>query len=298
MTSLNASDPAECTHDQPTLLRMTSKFVTSGLANLSMTPPSLVSHETGIDGLAVRAVSFRGTAHALFGEPRQDAFAISESDEWVCVAVADGIGSCEYSHIGSANAAMVAAALGSGALSPQEALPIMEFATDVCESTPVPEGFDSSTFSTTLTVALIEKAAQADGSRHVLVHAVGDSPALLLETDTSLWHYLTPSDDGPSNVVRSWIPGHYDSYFSAGAVLPAGAVLVLCSDGFSVPLGDGTGPLGQDLARRWTPGPRDLVPYVVDLSFNAYHDDKTVVAVWSPRTEAPAADEERTASSE
>ena len=29
-------------------------------------------------------------------------------------------------------------------------------------------------------------------------------------------------------------------------------------------------------------GARELFPFMVDLSFNAYHDDKTVVALWNP----------------
>jgi hypothetical protein len=27
--------------------------------------------------------------------------------------------------------------------------------------------------------------------------------------------------------------------------------------------------------------PSELVPFMIDLSFNAYHDDKTVVAIWN-----------------
>jgi hypothetical protein len=77
---------------------------------------------------------------------------------------------------------------------------------------------------------------------------------------------------------------------SFGVTLSAGSVLVLASDGFTTPLGDGSGPLGNDLAARWKVGARELLPFLVDLSFNAYHDDKTVVALWNPAMESATVD--------
>ncbi|HEV7722029.1 MAG TPA: hypothetical protein VGO60_12115, partial [Iamia sp.] len=37
---------------------------------------------------------------------------------------------------------------------------------------------------------------------------------------------------------------------------------------------------GPALASRWCGEPRPLLPFVVDLSFTGYHDDRTVVAAW------------------
>lgn len=249
-------------------------------------PPDITAAKTTVDDLGVRAVSFRGTAHDLFGEPRQDSFAFAASDDWVVLIVSDGIGSCEHSHHGASAAVnAIAAAVDSAEIDPNDGDRVLATAAgaarDVAQTLDVP----SKSVSATLTVAAVERTPQADGSRHAIIHAVGDSPALRLDPATAAWTYLTPIDDGPSNVVRGWVPDRAAEFTSFGVTIPAGSVLVLASDGFTTPLGDGSGPLGTDLAARWAAGPRELLPFLVDLSFNAYHDDKTVVAMWNPAAE-------------
>ena len=245
-------------------------------------PPDISAAQLRVDELEVRGVSFRGTAHEIFGEPRQDAFALASSDTWLVMVVSDGIGSCENSHHGSAAAAItVANAVESGSVDPQDGAEVLRLAAGgavaAADLIPAPTG----SVSATLTVAAVERIAQADGSRHAVLHVVGDSPAVLLNPADASWTYLTPTEDGPSNVVRSWVPDRHEDHTSFGITIPAGSILVLASDGFTTPLGDGNGPLGADLAARWAT-PRDLFPFMVDLSFNAYHDDKTVVAAWNP----------------
>ena len=249
-------------------------------------PPDITAAKTTINDLDVRAVSFRGTAHDLFGEPRQDSFAFAANDDWVVLIVSDGIGSCEYSHHGaSAAATAVATAVESAEIDPSIGDQVLATAADAARTAAQTLDVPSGAVSATLTVAAVERTPQPDGSRRAIIHAVGDSPALRLDPETAAWTYLTPTDDGPSNVVRSWVPDRAADFTSFGVTIPAGAVLVLASDGFTTPLGDGSGPLGSDLAARWAAGPRELLPFLVDLSFNAYHDDKTVVALWNPVAE-------------
>lgn len=243
-------------------------------------PPDITAAKLRIDDLEVRGVSFRGTAHDLFGEPRQDAFAFASSDNWVVLIVSDGIGSCENSHHGSA-AVVDAIATAVDELDPSDGDRVLTTAAGAARDAAQTLDVPSKSVSATLTVAAVERTPQADGSRHAIIHAVGDSPALRLDPETAAWTYLTPTDDGPSNVVRSWVPDRAAEFTSFGVTIPAGSVLVLATDGFTTPLGDGSGPLGTDLAARWAPGPRELLPFLVDLSFNAYHDDKTVVALWN-----------------
>ena len=72
-------------------------------------------------GLLARAVSFRGPSHELYDEPRQDSFAVAASPDHLVVAVSDGIGSCPYSHLGSAAAAQAMAdVLGDDAVALDE----------------------------------------------------------------------------------------------------------------------------------------------------------------------------------
>jgi serine/threonine protein phosphatase PrpC len=254
-------------------------------------PPDITAAKTTVDDLGVRAVSFRGTAHDLFGEPRQDSFAFAASDDWVVLIVSDGIGSCKHSHHGaSASVNAIAAAVVSSEIDPDDGDQVLATAADAARDAAQALDVPSKSVSATLTVAAVERTPHPDGSRHAIIHAVGDSPALRLDPETAAWTYLTPIDDGPSNVVRSWVPDRAAEFTSFGVTIPAGSVLVLASDGFTTPLGDGSGPLGTDLAARWAAGPRELLPFLVDLSFNAYHDDKTVVAMWNPPTETAVAD--------
>jgi serine/threonine protein phosphatase PrpC len=258
--------------------------VVSGLTGSARaaTPPQIVAHELLKGGLAARAVTYRGTLHALGNVPRQDAFALSTNEDWLFAVVSDGVGSCEYSQHGSTAAVnAVATALALDLADPHDGRSLMELASAACFELAGQLDVDPDSMSATLTIAAIAAAAQPDGSRHVLLHAVGDSPVLLLRPAEADWTYVTAVADGPSNIIREWIPGRHNSSYHAGCLLPESAVLILCSDGFSVPLGDGSGLLGIDLARRWAAGPRELLPFLTDLSFDAYHDDKTVVAVWN-----------------
>lgn len=246
-------------------------------------PPDIAAAKLRVDDLELRGVSFRGTAHDLFDEPRQDSFAFAATDDRVVMIVSDGIGSCELSHHGSAAAVnAIAAAVGSGDLDPEDGALVLNAAAEAGRGIAGELGVSSKSVSATLTVAAVERAPQQDGSRHAIIHVVGDSPALRLDPASATWTYLTMVDDGPINHVRSWVPGRAAEYVSFGVTLPPGSVLVLASDGFTTPLGDGSGPLGKDLAGRWALGARELLPFLVDLSFNAYHDDKTVVAMWNP----------------
>jgi len=248
-------------------------------------PPDITAAKATIDDIEIRGVSFRGIAHQMFDEPRQDSFAFAANDDWVVLAVSDGIGSCQHSHHGSSAAVnAIAGAVESRALEPDNGEEVLATAIDAALKMAQALDVPTNDVSTTLTVAAVRRRAQDDGSRHVIIHAVGDSPALRLDIPNAIWTYLTPNDEGPSNVVRSWVPDHAGDSLSFGMTLPPESVLVLASDGFTVPFGDGTGPLGTDLANRWTGQARELLPFLVDLSFNAYHDDKTVVALWNPAT--------------
>lgn len=248
----------------------------------SFPPPAVVGDLLDLPEVSARGVSFRGVLHDMIGEPRQDAFALAASDDWLVAVVADGIGSCENSHHGAAAAVKaVAQAVTTGGIDPHDAGVVVAAAAVAATRAADDLDVSASTVSATLTVAVVDRCPRPDGGLQVVLHAVGDSPAVLLDPVAGEWTYLYHGGDGPTNVVRSWIPGRCANAFSAGFVLPAGDVLVLASDGFTTPLGAGDGPLGQALATRWAPGPRELFPFMVDLSFNAYHDDKTVVAFWN-----------------
>lgn len=267
-------------------MTITDTITTSPAVQLQ--PPALVADKLDAAPLFARGVSFLGTLHELYGNPRQDSFAMASNAKYLIAVVGDGIGSCPHSQHGSAAAAQaVAVAAGGGSVDVEDAAAVLAVAAAAAVDAAAVLGVTARSVSTTLTVALVERAEQGGGGRRVLLHAVGDSPALLLVPATAEWNYLTPEDRGPSNVVRGWVPGRTAEPFSAGFVLPTRAVLVLASDGFTTPLGNGVGPLGASLAERWGRAPRELMDFIMDLSFKAYHDDKTVVAIWNGDPGAP-----------
>jgi len=77
--------------------------------------------------------------------------------------------------------------------------------------------------------------------------------------------------------------------FAAFDLLPH-EVLLVGTDGFGDPLGDGTGQVGQLFARHLAapPPPRGLA-HLLDFSRETFDDDRTLLAVWPrhDRQEAP-----------
>lgn len=239
-------------------------------------------------GPMTRAVSLRGSGHLATDQPRQDDVSLTRVDDWLVVAVADGIGSCCWSHVGAAAAvAAVSDAMVTNNLDPGDDGPaLLATAAAAVVTAARRAGIDADDVSTTLTIAAVTLTALTDGSRRVYVHQVGDSPALLLHDTT--WTALTPTGtpEDPGNVVHAWLPGRPDGTH-LGAVLPPGAVLVVATDGLSTPLGPGNGDLGRTLAQRWHT-PRDQLQFLIDLSFTGHPDDRTAAVVWNP----PAADDD------
>ena len=113
-------------------------------------------------GLLARAVSFRGPSHELYDEPRQDSFAVAASPDHLVVAVSDGIGSCPYSHLGSAAAAQAMAdVLGDDAVALDEVEALLGAASSAVRGAAMAAGVDDASVRSTLTVAVIEADARA-----------------------------------------------------------------------------------------------------------------------------------------
>jgi hypothetical protein len=63
--------------------------------------------------------------------------------------------------------------------------------------------------------------------------------------------------------------------------LTASEVLLVGTDGFGDPLGDGTGPVGALFARHLAVPPTPLrLAQLLDFSRETFDDDRTLVAVW------------------
>jgi hypothetical protein len=81
------------------------------------------------------------------------------------------------------------------------------------------------------------------------------------------------------------LPRHTRAVSSDERTFGAGSVLIVCTDGLALPLGDGNGEVGRMLIRELATPP-EIVDFarLLDFSRSTYDDDRTLVAVW-PRAE-------------
>lgn len=272
------------------------------LGRRSSTLPHVAAGHLLLGELHARAASLQGLAHVLSCQPRQDAFGLlaSEDGRWLLCGVADGLGSEPYSAFGADTALRAGlAALEDVLASPTPVVDdgapddrafedghpghdhVVAAAVEAAQAEADTLGVPHRAVSTTLVLAAVPATPlPEDEGRRCLVVAAGDSHALRLGKDGA-WGYLTePGGEHPSNIVETYIPGAPEGAVALSARLAPGDLLVLASDGLTVPLADGENTLGRILAERWLPQARDLMRFTVDLTFDGYHDDRTAVAVW------------------
>lgn len=75
----------------------------------------------------------------------------------------------------------------------------------------------------------------------------------------------------------------------ATVTVRAGQVLLVGTDGFGVPLGDGDGEIGALFARHLASPPSPLwLAHILDFSRETFDDDRTLLALWPARDPWPA----------
>jgi serine/threonine protein phosphatase PrpC len=242
-------------------------------------------------GLTVRAASVRGLAKRYDGGPRQDDLCLRRHDatRTLIVAVADGVSAAPRSDLGAAlavrqAAAAVAGQLDAGGDEELDWVQVFEHTAWALVEQARRDGDGAggpTQAGRALATTLVVAAIHADSGR-IQVAAVGDSPALLL-TDERLEALFAPVDrDGLVGAPVDALPRSAGLVHAVACPLPAGAVLLLCTDGLALPLGDGRGELGKVLIRELGEPP-DIVDFarLLDFSASTYDDDRTLVAVWS-----------------
>ncbi|MEU1782645.1 protein phosphatase 2C domain-containing protein [Streptomyces abikoensis] len=246
------------------------------------------------DTAMVRLASVRGYSHRYRGVPRQDdAVAVAYPPTGAVVfAVADGVSSAPYAHIGATRACrtvvgLLLRQLGSGAAAgwPEvigdTAWHLVEYASRL----PGVEGSNSAAaerlLATTLVAGVVTPAGDDLGVEAV---QIGDSGAWLL--DSRGYRPVLGSKTGDGDVV---VPNAVQPLPRVpAAVLPQrfrvtrGEVLLVGTDGFGDPLGDGQGQVGQLFTRllcrpSW-PSPLEFA-HVLDFSRETFDDDRTLLAI-------------------
>jgi serine/threonine protein phosphatase PrpC len=244
-------------------------------------------------GLTVRAASVRGLGKRWGGGPRQDdiCLGLHEPTRTLIAAVADGVSGAARSDLAAALVVRQAVAALSRQLDAGRAPDWKEVfghaAWALVEehrraSADPQAGVEqaAATLSTTLLLAAV--STPVEGSSLVQLASVGDSPALRLSRRR--FHSLL----GEQELSEGLIGGSVQALPRAArevrvtrCELDSTSVLLLCTDGFSLPLAGGGGEVGAVFARELA-RPPEIVDFarLLDFSRNTYDDDRSLIAIW------------------
>jgi hypothetical protein len=249
----------------------------------------------------VFAASDWGLYKRYLGGPRQDDLCLRghPETETLIIAVADGVSAAERSDLGAALAVRHACSAVARQLDAAGQLDgesrrldwsevfehagwalVEEHRRYSADPTAGPEQAAAS-LATTLVVSAI--TAQGDGEWRAQAAAVGDSPALLHEDgEFDAVVAEAASSDGLVGGAVAALPRHWHAVRSDERTFGPGAVLLVCTDGLALPLGNGNGEVGRMLTRELAKPP-EIVDFarLLDFSRSTYDDDRTLIAVWA-----------------
>ncbi|MEV1244853.1 protein phosphatase 2C domain-containing protein [Nonomuraea sp. NPDC049750] len=239
-----------------------------------------------LDGLVIRGASVRGDSHRYDGMPRQDAMLIRKLGEsHVLVAVADGLGSRDMSHLGAAEACRAAfeefpASLLDGYETRSDPVAyftaVAESMTDLARD----EGIAAAQMATTLTVAVIDIQARR-GAHLCQIMRVGDSTAMQLHRGVWTSCFSEDNDQTLASSATYALPGDAARVEVTACVLTPGDMLLFCTDGLAKPMAGQA--VREQLAAWWgEEAPPSLTEFLWQLSFRVktHDDDRTAICVW------------------
>jgi hypothetical protein len=257
-----------------------------------------------IDGIEVRAASIRGRTHRYEGSVRQDSFNIArisgESESYLFLCVADGLGSYPKSHIAAREADCAAARNFSEQLRHTGSLEgvdvnaiIGRIQSDILDAWRQRERNPDLSMQdlcdqmrTTLSIALIPNVPSEDGAFRIKIFTVGDTSAWVLQKESG-WKPITPVKGAGADIFSSSVsaipstaPVKFDEREYA---LHRGDAFFLMTDGIGDPLGDGSGPVGEALASMLRNAP-DIYDFarICDFARRTHMDDRTLLGIWMP----------------
>jgi hypothetical protein len=257
-----------------------------------------------IGALTVRAASVRGRYGHFFGKTRQDEYGLGSDPEerWLVAAVADGVTAGRLSHHAARIAVRHGCRLIAGRLAEQGRLEEQdwnevfadlarailaygerELASGDDELTP---GRIAAAMATTATFAVCSTGSEPK-HRPVTIAWIGDSPAWVLHPDGG-WECLSAVKNAGQEVASSSTHGlpllPADGIGVHSVEVAPGDALLLMSDGVGDPLGDAGGEVGRFLGQVWREPP-DPLTFAAQVGFarKSYDDDRTAVAIWTPR---------------
>jgi hypothetical protein len=265
--------------------------------------PDTIFDGWSTDHFTVRLASVRGYSHRYDGLPRQDAAEVVFHQESgaILFAVADGVSGASESHLGATMACLTAVQMMKRQLSTAsraiDLLQVVQAAAErltasaaeqLGQNQPTPAAVIG-LFATTLVTGYVRSSPE--GADLTMVQ-VGDSSAWVLHHNRYS-PILGRKDDPHSPVVSSEVsplPRIPEHLTPAEFRLAPDKVLLVGTDGFGDPLGDGEGRVGHLFARHLrTPPPARGLAHLLDFSRDTFDDDRTLVVVWQKanRPEVP-----------
>ncbi|WP_327403403.1 protein phosphatase 2C domain-containing protein [Streptomyces sp. NBC_01288] len=246
--------------------------------------------------LTVRLASVRGDQHRFDGRPRQDDVVVAwhEPTATVVFAVADGVSSAAQSHVGAALACRTAVndllvQLGEDRQAPDWSRVLQAAAYQLLMRVARGREPDEQhraeairTLATTLVAGTV--APDRSGGMHVTVVRAGDSSAWCLRRGQ--YAQLLSDGDTASEEIASTavvaLPRLSTRVRPVSYTLPSDSVLLVGTDGFGVPLGDGTGVVGELFGTGLAVPPQQprALAHLLDFSRETFDDDRTLLAVW------------------
>ncbi|MFI7360905.1 protein phosphatase 2C domain-containing protein [Streptomyces sp. NPDC050149] len=254
--------------------------------------------------LCLRFASVRGANHRYYRRPRQDAAraAVHEATGSIVFAVADGVSSAASSEIGAVEACRATLKrmlelLSSGG-EPLDFQDVTRYAAERLRRLALrhlkgrePEpGEVASLFATTLVAGVVRPGPE--GTTAELVR-IADSTAWVLEQPLKQFRPLFSSKTGSDTLLVSNevtpLPYVPDVLEATRVQLKSGQVLLVGTDGFADPLGDGDGLVGALFAHHLNaPTSPAWLAHLLDFSRETFDDDRTLMAIWPRSGAAPA----------
>jgi hypothetical protein len=252
------------------------------------------------DDFTLRLASVRGYSHRYNGLPRQDdaEVAFHQDSGTVLFAVADGVSSASLAHVGATTACSVAIDVMRWQLDSDRHeidLPYVVKVTSgqlaarasayLRQESPAPTEIEK-LLATTLVTGYVRQTH--DGTVGSIVQ-IGDSGGWILRNGR-YFPVVPPKNDPEADVITSAVsplPRVPADLIPADFLLPHDAVLLIGTDGFGDPLGDGDGKVGQLFAEHlWAPPPPRALAHLLDFSRDTFDDDRTLLALWPRPQEA------------
>ncbi|MGA5314839.1 protein phosphatase 2C domain-containing protein [Streptomyces pseudogriseolus] len=243
----------------------------------------------------MRLASVRGDAHRSGGQPRQDDVVVGwhEPTGTVTFAVADGVSAAPQSHVGAALACRTAvndllAQLEEDRREPDWSRVLHAAAYQLLMRVArgrEPDEQDRAEAVRTLATTLVTGTVRPDGrgGMHVTLVRAGDSSAWCLQQGrfTALLHDEDPGSNDISSTAVVALPRLSAQSRPMTYALPPDGTLLVGTDGFGVPLGDGTGRVGELFAAGLSAPPQPwTLAHLLDFSRETFDDDRTLLTVW------------------